>query len=278
MNKDILIVLIEKDIRELGLLTGGFSDMDLLPKKILQLAVQKGENIVNNLKELEILDRKDTSSQPIEQIITGSQAENELLETTEKAISKNEINNAEKEKIDINAITENEKPYAKNDLHVSEIFIESGMNNDSDPADFVETLKEYAIQSESATNQPEIANEPKDIGDVGGLKEDYTETASSQTLTSAAKNIEDTTLLNNGTVNENIKINDIRNAINIGDRFRFQRELFGGNGEVMNKTITYLNQLAKYDEAVSFLSNKFGWDNENKHTEDFLQIIKRRYL
>ena len=76
----------------------------------------------------------------------------------------------------------------------------------------------------------------------------------------------------------NQKIEDIRQGMNIGDRFRFQRELFGSNGEVMNKTITYLNQLAKFEEAVSYLKSKFGWSDDNPHAEEFLQLIKRRYL
>ena len=75
----------------------------------------------------------------------------------------------------------------------------------------------------------------------------------------------------------NHKIEDIRQAINIGDRFRFQRELFNGNGEVMNKTIAYLNQLQKFEEAHSFLKAKFNWTADNNHAEDFLQIVKRRY-
>ena len=54
--------------------------------------------------------------------------------------------------------------------------------------------------------------------------------------------------------------------------------IFGSNGEVMNKTIPYLNQLAKFEEAVSYLKSKFGWSDDNPHAEEFLQLIKRRYL
>ena len=44
----------------------------------------------------------------------------------------------------------------------------------------------------------------------------------------------------------NKKIDDIRQAISLGDRFRFQRELFNNNGEEMNKTLSYINMLATY--------------------------------
>ena len=75
----------------------------------------------------------------------------------------------------------------------------------------------------------------------------------------------------------NKKITDIKQAISIGDRFRFQRELFKGNGEEMNRTLNYINQLATFDEASSFLMSKYGWDKANESVEDFLQIVRRRF-
>jgi len=76
----------------------------------------------------------------------------------------------------------------------------------------------------------------------------------------------------------NKKIDDIKQAINIGNRFRFQRELFRGNGEDMNKTLNYINQLATLDEVQSFLQSKYGWDPENETVEVFYQIVRRRFL
>ncbi|HOO19597.1 MAG TPA: hypothetical protein PK296_05370, partial [Paludibacteraceae bacterium] len=73
------------------------------------------------------------------------------------------------------------------------------------------------------------------------------------------------------------KIDDIKKAISIGDRFRFQRELFKGNGEDMNKTLNYLNQLATFEEAVSFLEAKYHWEKDNETAEDFYRILKRRF-
>ncbi|MFA5046513.1 MAG: hypothetical protein WC542_11365, partial [Paludibacter sp.] len=76
----------------------------------------------------------------------------------------------------------------------------------------------------------------------------------------------------------NKKIADIKQAINIGDRFRFQRELFRGNGEDMNKTLTYINLLITQEEALSFLQSKYGWASDNETAEDFYQLVKRRFL
>ncbi len=76
----------------------------------------------------------------------------------------------------------------------------------------------------------------------------------------------------------NKKVDDIRHAISIGDRFRFQRELFNGNGELMNKTFSILNQSKSYEDALSYLHSKFKWDEEDETAESFYQIVKRKFL
>ncbi|MDR0811097.1 MAG: hypothetical protein LBN23_02305, partial [Paludibacter sp.] len=76
----------------------------------------------------------------------------------------------------------------------------------------------------------------------------------------------------------NKKVDDIKQAISIGDRFRFQRELFANNGEDMNKTLNYINQLATFDEAEVFLKSKYRWDDENETATDFLNIVKRKFI
>ncbi len=73
------------------------------------------------------------------------------------------------------------------------------------------------------------------------------------------------------------KVDDIRQAISIGDHFRFQRELFAGNGELMNKTIAKLNQMASLDEAMKYLQAKFTWKADDETADSFLQILRRRY-
>jgi hypothetical protein len=75
----------------------------------------------------------------------------------------------------------------------------------------------------------------------------------------------------------NKKISDIKQAISIGDRFRFQRELFNGNGEVMSRTLSKINQCANLDEALKYLTSKFKWNKENETVADFHQLLKRRF-
>ena len=73
------------------------------------------------------------------------------------------------------------------------------------------------------------------------------------------------------------KVSDIKKAISLGDRFLFPRELFGGNGELMAKTIADLNKLGSLDEAEAFIEKRFSWDKDSSAYELFYNILKRRW-
>ena len=71
-------------------------------------------------------------------------------------------------------------------------------------------------------------------------------------------------------------VTDIRQAVSIGDRFLFQRELFGGNAEKLQQTLTELNNQHSLDEAVA-LVDKFGWDKQSPTYELFMNVLRRRF-
>ena len=71
-------------------------------------------------------------------------------------------------------------------------------------------------------------------------------------------------------------VTDIRQAVSIGDRFLFQRELFGGNAEKLQQTLTELNSLHSFDEAVAFIE-RFGWDKQSPTHELFINVLRRRF-
>ena len=69
---------------------------------------------------------------------------------------------------------------------------------------------------------------------------------------------------------------DIRQAISLGDRFLYQRELFGQNAELMQKTLTELNALGSFDEAMEYI-RRFGWDTESNSYQQFIVTLHRRF-
>lgn len=72
-------------------------------------------------------------------------------------------------------------------------------------------------------------------------------------------------------------VDDIRQAISLGDRFLYQRELFGQNAELMQKTLTDLNGLRSFDEAISYIMTHFKWDSESSTYQQFLVTLHRRF-
>lgn len=90
-----------------------------------------------------------------------------------------------------------------------------------------------------------------------------------------AKNADDTL----ASAINNKKIIDLKSSITLGDRFRFQRELFGGNGEKMNKAISDFNSFETMTEAQEYIAKNFvHWALDNETVSDFIQLLQRRYL
>ena len=72
-------------------------------------------------------------------------------------------------------------------------------------------------------------------------------------------------------------VEDIRQAISLGDRFLFQRELFAGNGELMQKTLDEINTLSSLGEAMRYVRDNFDWDKDSTAVQLFENVLKRRF-
>ena len=68
-------------------------------------------------------------------------------------------------------------------------------------------------------------------------------------------------------------VEDIRQAISLGDRFLFQRELFAGNGELMQKTLDEINSLNSLSEAMDYVLDNFEWDKESTAVQLFENVL-----
>ena len=72
-------------------------------------------------------------------------------------------------------------------------------------------------------------------------------------------------------------VDDIKQAIALGDRFLFQRELFRQNVELMQRTFADINALHSFDEAIAYLDKRFDWDKESNTYALFLTALHRRF-
>ena len=130
------------------------------------------------------------------------------------------------------------------------------------------------LPQETSAAEPEPAPQPEPVAEPEPQPEQVVEQpapepAAEQPKPEAPRAPQQTSLF--GT-----PVTDIRQAVSIGDRFLFQRELFGGNAEKLQQTLTELNNLHSLDEAVA-LVDKFGWDKQSPTYELFLNVLRRRF-
>ena len=74
------------------------------------------------------------------------------------------------------------------------------------------------------------------------------------------------------------KLTDLRKAFTLNDRFRFCRELFGGDEQRMNRVVNELNETYSYETSLTHLKSVTDWDFENDSVLDFLKLVERRFL
>ena len=74
----------------------------------------------------------------------------------------------------------------------------------------------------------------------------------------------------------NMPVSSLQSAIGVNDRFQYIRELFDGNSDLYNETVTKLDSMNEIKDAVVYLQNNFKW----KKTEislKFVNLLKRRF-
>ena len=76
---------------------------------------------------------------------------------------------------------------------------------------------------------------------------------------------------------EKRNLSDLRKAFSLNDRFRFRRELFGGDEARMNRTIGDLNELHSYEASVAYLNDELKWNIDDPAVADFLLLIEKRF-
>lgn len=296
MNRKLIVSLLKRNIQELDMITEGFMEMTEYPKPIILLAQRKTEEIqsyinqlsAGNIELLQAETAKTNAEKPIEV------KQHETVEITEAPVQVQTEKTPEVAE-EIEVVTEIE-----NTVEEPKVEIAAEVVKASEPEVTVLEVIEVpeTPQNESVTltqtQETKKTVETTRIDTITLTAELKTETRETKSLTDETKK----TILGERNVsaapsrNEsmskadnsisatlaNKKIADIKQAINIGDRFRFQRELFKANGEDMNKTLSYINQLATLEEVMSFLQSKYSWETDNETAEDFYQIVRRKFL
>lgn len=65
---------------------------------------------------------------------------------------------------------------------------------------------------------------------------------------------------------------DLRKAFTINDRFRFRREIFGGDDKAMMDVIARLSEAQTFADAKAYLDT-LAWDSDNEAVGEFKEIV-----
>lgn len=315
MNKDVLVALIAKDVSELQILTEGLDQMETVPAPYLRLALDKSkalttniDNLINYLNNKELEDILEAQRQAeleakkaeelareaemariaeeqeallrAQELERERQAEERLkaekeiarqvaaieaarqAELLEKRKREEEARQREEERLRLKA--EEQKRKAEEER------LRLEAEEQKRKAEEERLATEKALQATIATSVVvETVTTETQITTVA----DSIETSESL-ADKLAKNADDTLA---AAIN-NKKIADLKSAITLGDRFRFQRELFAGNGEKMNKAISDFNSFETMEDAQIYIDKNFDWALDNDTVSDFIQLLQRRYL
>jgi hypothetical protein len=84
---------------------------------------------------------------------------------------------------------------------------------------------------------------------------------------------------NNNMVNQiSTPVASLPRAIGINDRFRFIKELFGGDSDLYNDAIKKLDTIGSLVSAISYIESNFSWDKNSDSVKQLISLIRRRYM
>lgn len=75
----------------------------------------------------------------------------------------------------------------------------------------------------------------------------------------------------------NLYTGGLRHFISLNDSFRFSRNLFGGDNELMNRVIEQISAMSSYKAAVAFVFSKINATDEDETFNDFLELLKKYF-
>ena len=77
---------------------------------------------------------------------------------------------------------------------------------------------------------------------------------------------------------EKKNLSDFRKAFSLNDRFRFKRELFKGDENVMNQAISALNDIHTLQDSLEYVETQYHWDMKDETVQDFIKLLEKRFI
>jgi predicted RND superfamily exporter protein len=136
-----------------------------------------------------------------------------------------------------------------------------------------ENKKEKKEPKPEKEPEPEIiAKKPEKVKEPDKLKREATTNEKFKSQVSSLH-----TVVSTGKKAESRFVHSLRKAINLNDRYRYQRELFKGNIELMNQVVEKLDTMKTLKEAMDYVQREFSWDSQSETVADFYSLLENRF-
>ena len=257
MSKEVYIALIQKDIKELDVIAQGLYETDFPSPTVIKLASSKAMDIVNNLQRLSAVKQEESKAEKENQEKLTAEAKAKAEKEEQERLAAEAKAKAEREEQERLAAEAKAKAEREEQERLAAEAKAKAEREEQERLAAEAKAKAAAIINDH--NKHSIIEEK--IGNV----ESKVEQMSKEKGDSMADKIASS------------KISSIKSAISIADRFRFQRELFGGNADLMNSTLDRLDACNTIEEAEDIINDFTEWNPEDENVNDFLKLLGRRF-
>lgn len=250
MNKEELF----KELKELNLLWSGLSRIPNFPKELLELSLNKLENINRLVKDLE-----ETSYQS--QVKPAFEKETHTREATPAPLAadlKSKPSVAEETKpasAPVSPTAEQSSPLTTSVSPLSTR--ERSLPTQESSLPVKESGQTEEPVSPPARKMPKLQTEKPE-----SLVDRYEKTSSKESLQKKL---------------ESRHFADLSKALSLNDRFRFRRDLFGDSPETMEQVLQDINTMQSMDEALSYLHKNYSQHSETESFADFCKLLNNHF-
>jgi hypothetical protein len=126
-------------------------------------------------------------------------------------------------------------------------------------------VPEFKAEISVTTTRVEVRVEEQKIQAGGSLHDQFSSGSQSNRLADQLKKS---------------RIQSIASTLTLNDRIRFSKNLFNGNSETFNAAVQLFDAQKSMMESMELLreySERFHWDQDDKTTMDFYELVERRH-
>lgn len=283
MAKNELLDLILKDIKELEILVRGMQEMSEVPALVQNLAKTQTRNIYDGLSKINDAGLSVVKDQlaRVEALAKDGSVAPSIAEEPVSVVTDTSVQNVQSVSYtEVNKTSEESAPLV-DAPKISEPLVKETLSEEKNEEPKKTIIVSQTIEKEQETKnfEPEIeknVDEDKEIGTVIAskvLKETQERLITNERFRTGVRSLNETIQVRKPEIRFVVSL---KKAININDRFRYQKELFSNDSSLMNDAIEKLDAMNSLEVAKQYVSS-FNWDESSDVVSDFMALLEARF-